>query len=201
LKSYKIEVIDTIPMLAVDMFLAGFPKAQNIVREVQENQMVKYKSAFYDGEHQKISITIENVSQIPIGEIEVYQEVGVDSKCVVKFSCENPPSSLKPGERVMFEAFFDSELKDSKIETVLHYIKINYKGQFINYNICRYEFSSSEAYDVGYMRNHTTIFESDIIRPLDVIGLCVKQSESSEYATIVLECHNKAIEEIDIIQT
>ncbi|CBY40100.1 unnamed protein product [Oikopleura dioica] len=185
LKSYKIEVIDTIPMLAVDMFLAGFPKAQNIVREVQENQMVKYKSAFYDGEHQKISITIENVSQIPIGEIEVYQEVGVDSKCVVKFSCENPPSSLKPGERVMFEAFFDSELKDSKIETVLHYIKINYK----------------EAYDVGYMRTHTTIFESDIIRPLDVIGLCVKQSESSEYATIVLECHNKAIEEIDIIQT
>lgn len=129
MKSYKIEVIDTIPMLAVDMFLAGFPKAQNIVREVEENQMVKYKSAFYDGEHQKISITIENVSQIPIGEIEVLQEIDVDSKCVVKFSFKNPPSSLKPGERVMFEAFFDSELKDSKIETVLHYIKINYKGQ------------------------------------------------------------------------
>ena len=61
-------------MLAVDMFLAGYPKAQNIVREVEENQMVKYKSAFYDGEHQKISITIENISQIPIGEIEVLQE-------------------------------------------------------------------------------------------------------------------------------
>ena len=116
-------------MLGVDVSLVQSPKALNIVRELQENQQVKYKSAFYDGEHQKIAITIENVSQIPIGEIEVYQEVDSESKGVINFSCESAPSTLKPGERVIFEAFFDSELKDSKIETVLHFIKINYKGK------------------------------------------------------------------------
>ena len=96
--------------------------------------------------------------------------------------------------------YFDTKFRFAR----LFLLKLNWKTSWSLPNkkyLPKCSFLFSEAYDVGFMRTHTTIFESDIIRPLDVIGLCVKQSESSEYATIVLECHNKAIEEIDIIQT
>lgn len=42
---------------------------------------------------------------------------------------------------------------------------------------------------------------STIVRPLDVIGLCVKQSDSSDFATIVFEVRNKSNTEFEIIQS
>jgi hypothetical protein len=42
---------------------------------------------------------------------------------------------------------------------------------------------------------HSTIF-----RPLDVIGLCVKESDLSDFATIVFEIRNKSTTDFEIIQ-
>ena len=180
--TFPIDIIKAIPALDMNFILETAPLDCS-VRSEQNQKWLE----FIDGEERPFTLELENTSTLPVKWVDITtapKEPKPAAQLTVNFGdvCQ----TIAPGAKMIIGGNVFVQLNTSaKLAKSVYYVDIRYK----------------DACDNNLYRMSRLTINLTVKCELDVIGLCVKQANTSDVATAVFELRNKSTQDFHIIQS
>ena len=131
-KTYKVTVIDAIPALQVDFAVVKNPLENYLnIEEGPEKQKI-VKNYIFDGEERNFTISVENVSHIPVSHLKIGvtdEEIKKENGENVLFQFQEFGRNLNPGEKMIIEGHMTGKIDSSKCNAKLtQFLNLSYQG-------------------------------------------------------------------------
>jgi len=137
-----VKVIDSIPAINVDFSISKDPLESSVEYDQLPNKTKIVKSSLFDGEERKFTIGLENISQIPIGGLEI--SVEDDEKnyrnemSKINFRFYDYSETLLPGEKMIIEGLMRTQIDyETKEQNISQSLNIKYKGKELQKKVVR----------------------------------------------------------------